>query len=621
MRLTPAATFIMATAAISNWPGPRAVRTCTECKQSKLRCDSKERFPNPCTRCQLRDLQCVVDPSFRRTPARKRMEAMSKELNELRSQGLKTRGTSTTSTDDSSFSTDAATHGLSAIPEDNFELSVEAVAIGCTVVSSATAIEAFKIFASLFHHKFPILISININNIYNSSPLLFWTIIAIVSSHTTVPSAERLFDQIAGHFHDMVRAEVLQAPLPLQKIQALLLLCVWPMPVDKQHDDPSWLHSGIAVNAALYLGLHRSSPSHPTRRIGGFSGTPLESIVTWLGCFYVSGSLSMHFGLPVIVDNSSELSRVSACLQEYPISREFAGEIKLQAIIADFTNVLSHSANDGAIDSSILNLLDRELENLRSSYPDQWPRMLEYNTLVAKLYTYGFVISRDRTGRTAREILLKLSFSTCLRIIYLANLKQGESLPEIHGVPPRLQRRAQPKGYFRGLAFTTAFLLRYFSLNTTASAEEQQLAANHVVLSHSIFKACSNHPTDEQNRVAVAFEELCQHGPMAIDAPRMAPGERVGVSILLTAMRSATAKLSTATTSNAEMPAPSTSQSVSPDPNLIPHEAYGTPMNQTLDAWPIDMLFTSQGWDDPAWDVLNLNLPFMEAPFQPRHNE
>lgn len=327
----------------------------------------------------------------------------------------------------------------------------------------------------------------------------------------------------------------------------------------------------------------------------------------------------MHFGLPVIVDNSSELARVTASLQEYPISREFAGEIKLQAIIADFTNVLSHTANDGGIDSSILSLLDRELEGLRSSYPDQWPRMLEYNTLVAKLYVYGLVISRDRTGSTAREILLKLSFSTCLRIICLANLRQGENLPEKHGVPPRLQHRALPKAYFRGLAFTTAFLLRYFSLNTTASVEEQQLAANHVVHSHSIFKACSNHPTDEQNRVAEAFEELCQHGPMAIDPPRMAPGDRVGVSILFRAMRSATAKHGTPTASNVEPAVPSTAQSFSPDPSLIPHDVFGAPMNETLDQWPMDMILSDQGWDDPAWDALNL--PFMEPQFQPRQND
>ncbi|KAF1839013.1 hypothetical protein BDW02DRAFT_564352 [Decorospora gaudefroyi] len=64
----------------------RPVRTCTQCKQVKLRCDSKEKFPAPCTRCTTRNLQCIVDSSFRRTPARKRVEEMAKELEALRSQ-------------------------------------------------------------------------------------------------------------------------------------------------------------------------------------------------------------------------------------------------------------------------------------------------------------------------------------------------------------------------------------------------------------------------------------------------------------------------------------------------------------------------------------------------------
>ncbi|KAI1151080.1 hypothetical protein F4825DRAFT_462876 [Nemania diffusa] len=546
---------------------------------------------------------------------------MSKELNELRSQGLKPRATSTASTDDSGFSADQAGNSSSDIPANDFNLSVETVGIGCVVISAVTAIEAFRIFARLFHPKLPILVSINVNAIYHSSQFLFWTIIIIVASHTTIPSAEDLFNQIAGPFQDLIRIEALQAPLPLPKIRALLLLCLWPMPVVSQRQDPSWLYSGIAVNSALYLGLHRSGPSPLYRGISSSLETPLERlerIVTWLGCFYVSGFLSMHLGLPVIIGSSSELARVTTCLQDYPVPREFAGEIKLQAIIADFTNILSHTANDGTIDSSILHLLDRDLEGLKSSYPDQWPHMLEYNTLVAKLHMYGLVISKDRVGSTAREVLLKLSFSTSLRIIYLANLRHSECLLEDHGVPTKHRPRAFPKAYFRGLAFTTAFLLRYFRLNTTASAEEQQLAANHVVLSHSIFKSCSAHSNDEMGRVAKVFEELCQHGPMAIDTQQVAPGDRVGVSILMQTMRLATGKYHTAT-SNIEPPRPPTAQSISAYPNPVSTDPFGMSMNQTLDSWDMDTMFFDQCWDDPALDALNLS--FMDTQFQPRQTD
>ncbi|KAJ8120902.1 hypothetical protein ONZ43_g2513 [Nemania bipapillata] len=326
----------------------------------------------------------------------------------------------------------------------------------------------------------------------------------------------------------------------------------------------------------------------------------------------------MHLGLPVIIGSSSELARVTTCLQEYPIPREFAGEVKLQAIIADFTNILSHTASDGTIDSSILHLLDRDLDGLRSSYPDQWPRMLEYNALVAKLHMYGLVISKDRVGNNAREILLRLSFSTSLRIIYLANVRHSENLPDNHGVPSKRQKRAFPKAYFKGLAFTTAFLLRYFRLNTTASAEEQQLAANHVVLSHSIFKSCSTYPTDEMGRVAKIFEELCQHGPMAIDPQQVAPGDRVGVSILMQAMKLATRKRD-ATTSNMEPPVPQTAQSTSTYNNMMTSDPFGLSMSETLDPWGMDMMFFDQYWDDSTLDSLNLS--FMDTQFTPRQND
>lgn len=67
----------------------RTVKTCTECRQSKVRitranktwgtqltrpqlkCDSKERFPSPCSRCEAKQLFCNVDAAFKRTPAKK----------------------------------------------------------------------------------------------------------------------------------------------------------------------------------------------------------------------------------------------------------------------------------------------------------------------------------------------------------------------------------------------------------------------------------------------------------------------------------------------------------------------------------------------------------------------
>lgn len=323
----------------------------------------------------------------------------------------------------------------------------------------------------------------------------------------------------------------------------------------------------------------------------------------------------MHLGVPAIIDSASELSRVTTCLNEYSIPREFSAEIKLQSIIVDFTNVLSHTDNDGAIDPSILRLLDRELEGLKSSYPDQWPHMLEYSTLVAKLHMYAMVISRDPASNTVRDILLKQSFSMCLRVIFLANTRHQEELSESHGLPVLRRHRAFPKAYFKGLAFTTAFLLRYFSLNPTASVEEQQVAANHVVLSHSICTSCAVHPKDELGRFATRCEELCRHGPMPVDPREPAAGDRVGVTLLIESMRLATGMRSP------DSPVPSVTPSIPPDPSLMTPNVFGM-TNQMPDAWANDMTFAGQFWGDPGWDALNFPFPFMDAQnqFPPRQD-
>ncbi|KAI0521737.1 hypothetical protein F5B22DRAFT_549114 [Xylaria bambusicola] len=526
---------------------------------------------------------------------------MSKELNELRSQSLKPGATSMDST---SLSPNIAGSLPSNTPADDFSLPLEAVSIGHVIISAEVAIEAFKIFASLFHPRLPIIVSINVYATYQSSQLLFWTIITIVASRLTIPSCEGLYYQVIEPFQDMVKTEALQAPLPLQSILALSILCVWPLPVDRQIKDPSWIYSGIATNSAFYLGLHRIN-SQPYSSKFNCPANSLEKITAWLGCFYVSSCLSMNLGLRVMLDSSSELGRITAYLEEFPIPREFASEIKLQAIIADFKNVLSHTCHDGTIDSSILHLLDRELDNLRSSYPDQWPRMLEYNTLIAKLHMYVVVIARDnKSNNTARDVLLKLCFSTALRIVHLANLRRTEDLPECHGLSAAQQQRALPKSYFHGLCFTAVFLIRYFSLNPMAPAEEQQLAANHVAICHAIFKSYPS-PTHEFARVAKTIEDLCQLPPTTID-PGVVAGDKAGVWVLLQALQAAKKK-SAQTTAEREALATPLEHPTSISPSL-------STSYQTLDLSVIDMMFPDQYWNDPTWE------PFMELQYPVGHN-
>lgn len=70
-------------------------------------------------------------------------------------------------------------------------------------------------------------------------------------------------------------------------IQALLLLCLWPFPVASQLDDPSWEYCGMAVAAALKMGLD-DSPASWGEAIRPSSDELTWRSKTWLGCLCVS---------------------------------------------------------------------------------------------------------------------------------------------------------------------------------------------------------------------------------------------------------------------------------------------------------------------------------------------
>ncbi|XXH02208.1 hypothetical protein Hte_008576 [Hypoxylon texense] len=608
-----------------SWPGVRPVKTCTECKQSKLRCDSKDRFPNPCSRCQARNLSCTVDPSFRRTPARKRLEAMSRELRELRDQRIAdTRAGSTTSPDPdttrSQDSTASAPRPTVAVLIDDFELmGLESFELRGIVVSKQSVIESFKLFTSIFHPHLPILGPVSLKTVYRSHPFLFWTIIVIVSLRSPVPSDETLFTRLHEPYTHLLRAEALSAPIPMSKIQALLFLSMWPLPVMHQRDDPSWLYCGIAINAASYMGLHRASAKAGTTpslyTVGVASGSAHERLNTWLGCFFVSTSLGMHLGLPPMINTPSDLANIRTILCEHTVSREFSLRIRVLLILANFSSILSHNSNDGVVDSSVTQLLDGELDTLKLTFPDGWTSLTDFTILVVKLHVYTLVITRARSGTGSREILLKMGLGTALRIIHLANSRFNERIDKGEMMTLTQREKTLPKDYYRGLAFATIFLLRHFSLNNSGNAEEHQLAANHVIMAHTIFKTLATHPRDEYGRVANLFETLCKQTPTPLDDTKPRHSDRMGASIVLDAITTAR-EMRGYPIELQEPEVLDTTEGLPGHDHAAQGDIFGTTA-QLIEPWPSDLAFANEFWGDTSWDVFSM--PTVTPHFQPGH--
>ena len=220
---------------------------------------------------------------------------MSRELQELRNQRDGDYSTSQSDlTVDPAVSLDSASTEKA---EDNFELNNEAIYLNGTLVEPSLAIDAFKAyvttysvyhnpcshaprFAGFFRPQLPITGPISMRLAYDSQPFLFWTIVIAVASHLPGSPNRELYDCIQEPYKELLKNEIVDTPLPLHKIQALLILCVWPLPVDTQPRDPSWLYCGMAIYAARFMGLDREEIVPSLRSLGVASGRAQARINT-----------------------------------------------------------------------------------------------------------------------------------------------------------------------------------------------------------------------------------------------------------------------------------------------------------------------------------------------------
>jgi transcriptional regulatory protein LEU3 len=76
----------------------------------------------------------------------------------------------------------------------------------------------------------------------------------------------------------------------LHTIQGLLILCVWPVPVNTMHRDLSVILSGAALRLALQIGLHVVGTGQDFARTRLESGDEVKAFRAklWLHCLMIS---------------------------------------------------------------------------------------------------------------------------------------------------------------------------------------------------------------------------------------------------------------------------------------------------------------------------------------------
>lgn len=91
-----------------------------------------------------------------------------------------------------------------------------------------------------------------------TSSLLFWTIISVgARRYNTEPT---LLNSLSGPVSRLVWSTLADVPQSYHVVKALCLLCTWPLPTSSTSTDPTFMLSGMMMQVAIQIGLHR--PSH-----------------------------------------------------------------------------------------------------------------------------------------------------------------------------------------------------------------------------------------------------------------------------------------------------------------------------------------------------------------------
>lgn len=299
---------------LSGIPKGRA-RACTACRQVKLRCDAREKAPSPCTRCETQGLECKMDPTFKRVPARRQLEEVSNRLNHLqRSLGLdQTPGaatledymrrshrpdvkqlpfpaTYTSSISDASSPMDDTSNFAGPVHFYALENETEqgTWTLGDVTLDASQVRSLFKHFDDTHYKHGPFLEPCtSLHAYYESSKLLFWTICMI--GCFVFNEYDPLYYKILPHHRQLLSSKMMGDRVTLKTVHAMMCMATWTYPVSTQYDDLTWMLCGAAIHMGMIMGLHKPGHVHEYNQLNHRDpGSTYTRNVTWLSIFIIS---------------------------------------------------------------------------------------------------------------------------------------------------------------------------------------------------------------------------------------------------------------------------------------------------------------------------------------------
>ncbi|KAF1998843.1 hypothetical protein P154DRAFT_621331 [Amniculicola lignicola CBS 123094] len=587
-------------------------KSCTSCRQVKLRCNVRDTYPGPCARCVTRKSECKMDPYFKRARARSPFGITPMVHNQVQSPdalenprvSLQSIHPDEARVEVAIFSPHEPWLNLDSSPLSNDQLLDWA--LGQIDISRAVIIDLFDQFNKYYYVHLPILEPVeSLEKLHHDSSALFWAVAFTASRHH--PRHSKLYAQLREPVQEIISG-LLRTPVPaLKDFQALLIVCYWPLEVAAHSQDPSWMLAGFVVNAALHMGLDKAKDE------GLFSHSRAQNSRdvfdrkyrrrTWMKTFQLSTQLCTWQGLQPHISSASYLARITEfCRQES--DREVVAMTEIQQQVVRNTLSLDEFALHGP-QVSLLHHMTHELEAIQTRHESGWSAAVQINLQGALLYLFAhcLLLADDHARSETKNSEASHFFATTMQRGHGAALQLIELIERLgiaSSIDPACTEAenggtlllAHPKQHFR-LAFQAClFLLNYLDCNLSASISDQVAAREAVLKVYQIFKQFTSRT--EFDRAARTIEVL---------ARSIVPGDRRIETIVKTRMGASLHynAIWTAAKLRGRLHVPELVGAIAASEDPI-----GSSIG--VDTLQLDPIFPWGIWDDTAYDELGLGL-------------
>jgi hypothetical protein len=401
-----------------------------------------------------------------------------------------------------------------------------------------------------YHQQFPVLdVDIEPISTLNACPLLFWCI--VVTASRNLPLQQDLFRDLCKLLPSLLSELMIQRTTSVHSIQALLILSMWPLPVQRQSEDMRWIHSGIAMQMALQAGLHQVGYEHEYRAFTGFRNHNDEQKHTriwrcWCFVNAMYGQIPIFLSIRLLNENSLSCELGLPCLvpfdalelkptDEAALPAEFSSRLRIALYISRINDALGHSVlKENGHEMRMIRLFEKDLNSLvielRHS-PTQWNDRVEFVYLGVILNLYSFYLrhSSSKSPDQPEYSIMKSSASRCASKAVQIYANSSFSLAEEPSLGSCWQRYC-PKFYF-GVALSAVFMLLKISALNELPTPELEDINNTIKLGHNTLISCSCTKGDEYQRAARVIEILCKRGVLDSAQGKYPVESRLGASL------------------------------------------------------------------------------------------